>query len=64
MASIFGAFGYSPVFMYIAGCWVVVAATMAVFGPRTGMEKLERLNYAGAEMPLAAQPAAGASSAA
>ncbi|MCE3556562.1 MFS transporter, partial [Pseudonocardia sp. RS11V-5] len=36
VAAVFGSFGYSPVFVYIAGCWAVVALTIALFGPRTG----------------------------
>ncbi|HWC21624.1 MAG TPA: MFS transporter [Flexivirga sp.] len=43
VASIFGSYGYSPVFVYIAACWVIVAVTIAVFGPRTGKEHLENL---------------------
>lgn len=43
VASIFGSYGYSPVFVYIAACWLVVAVTIAVFGPRTGKENLEDL---------------------
>lgn len=43
VASIFGSFGYQPVFVYIAGCWAIVAVTIAVFGPRTGKRPLENL---------------------
>jgi MFS transporter, putative metabolite:H+ symporter len=50
VASIFGSFGYQPVFVYIAACWVIVAITVAVFGPRTGMRHLETLN----DVPVAA----------
>ncbi len=50
VASIFGSFGYQPVFVYIAACWVVVAVTVAVFGPSTGMRHLETLN----DVPVAA----------
>lgn len=46
VATIFGSYGYSPVFVYIAACWVVVAVTIAVFGPRTGKEHLEDLQGA------------------
>ncbi|MEU7815191.1 MFS transporter [Pseudonocardia sp. NPDC049154] len=46
VAAVFGTFGYSPVFVYIAGCWVIVALTVAVFGPRTGMQQLESLDDA------------------
>jgi putative MFS transporter len=41
VAAIFGSFGYQPVFVYIAACWVIVAIVVAVFGPRTGMRHLE-----------------------
>lgn len=44
VATIFGSYGYSPVFVYIAGCWAIVALTVAVFGPRTGMQQLENLH--------------------
>lgn len=43
VAAIFGAFGYQPVFVYIGACWLVVAATIGFFGPRTGMRNLEHL---------------------
>ncbi|WP_051939797.1 MFS transporter [Phaeacidiphilus oryzae] len=35
VASIFGSFGYQPVFGYIAACWAVVAVTVLAFGPHT-----------------------------
>jgi MFS transporter, putative metabolite:H+ symporter len=54
VATIFGSYGYSPVFVYIAGCWAIVALTVAVFGPRTGMRPLENLN---GDEPTPAQPA-------
>jgi putative MFS transporter len=44
VATIFDAFGYRPVFIYIAACWAIVAITIAAFGPRTGMHRLEQLN--------------------
>ncbi|WP_345384922.1 MFS transporter, partial [Pseudonocardia yuanmonensis] len=46
VATVFGTVGYSPVFVYIAGCWGVVALTVALFGPRTGMQHLENLHGA------------------
>jgi putative MFS transporter len=46
VAAVFGSFGYSPVFVYIAGCWAVVALTVALFGPRTGLQQLENLHSA------------------
>ena len=49
VASIFGSYGYSPVFVYIAGCWVIVAVTIAIFGPRTGKEHLEDLQRESSE---------------
>jgi len=51
VATIFGSYGYSPVFVYIAACWLIVAVTIAVFGPRTGKEHLEDLQDA--ERPVA-----------
>ncbi|MFD2415161.1 hypothetical protein [Amycolatopsis pigmentata] len=33
---IFGTFGYQPVFVYIAACWLLVALTVGFFGPHTG----------------------------
>jgi MFS transporter, putative metabolite:H+ symporter len=51
VATIFGAYGYSPVFVYIAGCWAVVALTVAVFGPRTGGAQLETLHDEQAAAP-------------
>lgn len=44
VAALFGSLGYSSVFMYIALCWVIVAGSIAVFGPRTGKVNLEDLN--------------------
>lgn len=44
VAALFGSLGYRSVFIYIALCWLVVAATLAVFGPRTGKVNLEDLN--------------------
>ncbi|MCE0762875.1 MFS transporter [Pseudonocardia kujensis] len=62
VAAVFGTFGYSPVFVYVAGCWAVVALAIALFGPRTGNQQLENLH--GTEPvppspPTAATPAAG-----
>ncbi len=47
VAAIFGGFGYQPVFVYIAACGIVVATTVAIFGPRTGMLHLENISAAG-----------------
>jgi putative MFS transporter len=35
VASLFGSYGYTSVFVYIAVCWAVVAVLVTVFGPRT-----------------------------
>ncbi|TNC21893.1 MFS transporter [Amycolatopsis alkalitolerans] len=51
VAAIFGAFGYQPVFVYIGACWLVVAVTIGLFGPRTGMRNLEGI--AGEPDPVA-----------
>jgi MFS transporter, putative metabolite:H+ symporter len=53
VATIFESFGYQPVFVYIAACWVVVALTIGVFGPRTGMLRLENLNASDDREPAA-----------
>jgi putative MFS transporter len=52
VASIFAAYGYQPVFVYIAACWLVVAVTIAAFGPRTGMRRLEQLTDAEPVSPV------------
>lgn len=44
VASLFANFGYQAVFVYIAGCWAVVAVTIALFGARTGKLTLETIN--------------------
>jgi putative MFS transporter len=44
VAALFGSLGYRSVFIYIALCWVIVALTLAIFGPRTGKVSLEDLN--------------------
>jgi MFS transporter, putative metabolite:H+ symporter len=57
VAALFGSFGYQSVFVYIAACWAIVAVTVAVFGPRTGMRNLEQLTESapesGATVPAA-----------
>jgi putative MFS transporter len=58
VAAIFGAFGYQPVFVYIAACWAIVAVTIGVFGPRTGMRDLEQLSETDAAQAEPARPAA------
>jgi putative MFS transporter len=35
VAYLFGAYGYTSVFAYIAACWATVAILVTVFGPRT-----------------------------
>jgi putative MFS transporter len=44
VAGIFGAFGYLPIFVYIAGCYVITALVVGLLGPRTGVVSLERIN--------------------
>lgn len=44
VASLFSTLGYQSVFVYIAICWVIVAGSIAIFGPRTGKVGLEDLN--------------------
>lgn len=58
VAAIFGSFGYRPVFVYIAACWLVVALTVGLFGPRTGMRNLEGLSEVGtaAARPVDTKP--------
>ena len=35
IAFLFTHYGYASVFVYIAACWLVVALTVSIFGPRT-----------------------------
>jgi putative MFS transporter len=35
VASLFGTYGYTSVFVYIAVCWAIVAILITLFGPRT-----------------------------
>ncbi|HEX4223380.1 MAG TPA: MFS transporter [Pseudonocardiaceae bacterium] len=56
VAAIFGSFGYQPVFVYIAACWVIVAIVVALFGPRTGMRHLENISAAGLGVAVPDQP--------
>jgi putative MFS transporter len=35
VAYLFGHYGYSSVFVYIAVCWAAVAILITAFGPRT-----------------------------
>jgi putative MFS transporter len=51
VSGIYGAAGYAWVFAYIAACWAVVAATVAVFGPRSGGAVLEELQETEATAP-------------
>lgn len=44
VAAIFAGLGYQAVFVYIALCWLIVALTIAVFGPRTGRRPLEAVS--------------------
>jgi putative MFS transporter len=46
VAAIYTSSGYVWVFVYIGACWVVVAATIAVFGPRSGQVGLEQFELA------------------
>jgi putative MFS transporter len=48
VAAVFTTLGYQAVFVYIAACWVVVALTVGLFGPRTGMRNLEGIAEDGA----------------
>lgn len=49
VAAIYAGIGYQAVFVYIATCWLVVAAAIAIFGPRTGKQSLETLTAEVAE---------------
>jgi len=51
IAGIFGRYGYTPDFAYIAGTWVIVAITVALLGPRTGDVSLEHLGAAATGSP-------------
>ncbi|HWT34399.1 MAG TPA: MFS transporter [Microbacterium sp.] len=44
VAALFGSLGYQSVFIYIAACWLIVAVTIAIFGPRSGKVTLEDLS--------------------
>jgi MFS transporter, putative metabolite:H+ symporter len=44
VSTIFAAAGYISVFAYIAGCWLVVAVVVGVFGPTTTGKSLEVLD--------------------
>lgn len=56
VAALFGTLGYQSVFVYIAACWLVVAVTIAIFGPRSGQVTLEDLS----ERRESAEPVAAA----
>jgi putative MFS transporter len=43
VAAIVSGAGYVWVFVYIGACWLVVAAAIALFGPRSGQAGLEDL---------------------
>lgn len=43
IAAIFQGVGYVWVFVYITACWVIVALTVAIWGPRSGKKSLEEL---------------------
>lgn len=44
IATLFSGLGYQAVFVYIGACWLIVALTVAVFGPRTGKQPLEAVS--------------------
>jgi putative MFS transporter len=44
VAALYGSLGYQSVFIYIAACWLIVAATIGIFGPRSGKVSLEDLS--------------------
>jgi putative MFS transporter len=52
VAALFSGFGYIWVFVYIAGCWVVAALVVGIFGPDTRKLRLEQLNAAEAPDPV------------
>lgn len=55
IAAIFEGAGYVYVFVFITACWLIVAATIAIWGPRTSMKSLEDLQAtATTEQPRAA----------
>jgi putative MFS transporter len=47
VSAIYGGAGYAWVFVYIAGCWALVAVAVAVLGPRSGGAVLEELQETG-----------------
>ena len=44
IGALYSGFGYQSVFLYIAGCWLIVAAAVGFFGPLTSSRALETLN--------------------
>ncbi len=46
---LFTGYGYGSVFGYIAACWLLVAAAVGFFGPRTSRRSLEQIS--GTEVP-------------
>jgi putative MFS transporter len=56
VAAIYGAAGYSWVFVYIAACWVAVSVTIGLFGPATGDVALEDLQAATGARGTASEP--------
>jgi putative MFS transporter len=46
ISTIFGAFGYVPVFAYIAGAWVITALIALLWGARTTGRALEKIGAA------------------
>ncbi len=41
---LFASYGYGSVFAYIAGCWLVVALAVGIFGPHTSRRSLEQIS--------------------
>lgn len=52
IAAIYGSSGYSAVFIFIAGTWVFGAIVLALFGRKTFVRPIERLETASEETPL------------
>jgi MFS transporter, putative metabolite:H+ symporter len=52
IAAIFNSAGYPYVFLFVTGCWGIVALAVAIWGPRTSKRSLEELQAAAIQPEL------------
>lgn len=52
VAAIFNSAGYPYVFVFVTGCWAIVAVAVAIWGPRTSKKSLEELQAAAVQPDL------------